>query len=622
MRTLSVAAAPRPDSSRWPQRDPMSWPELVSWLGLDRPADKKECGGYVLGELADERRRKDTVQSRSAVALDADYASPSFVADSAAELGCALAFYTTWRHSPEKPRWRLLAPLSRDVTPGEYRLIAGAMMVELGFEQFDTGSTQPERFMFRPSSRGFYEHHVIAGDPLDADGWLARAKELGIEDEPQPEPYLDTGPARSPADGLHPYAARAIASELGKLDALPYPWHRDSFWDQTTFNVACNLVEFANSNWSGYTFDAAQADLFEHAPSDEAWGADQHAAKWLSALNRIGNGARPCPDDQPGDVFEPVPPDGVPAAFQRLSLWELLDPDRPPREYVVEPMLATGTSVALVAPAGSRKSLILLRIALAVARGEDSFAGMPIPRARRVLYLDMENTEDDLRERLESFGVQQDATPNNFILVHLPPMDPLDTAKGGADLCAAVDAYGLVSGDLVVLDSYQRVTQAGENDSDTTRGYYRHTGTHLKSRGLTVVRTDNTGKDVSRGARGSSGKRDDVDVEYLLRPDGDYVEVMVGKARQRGVSELSLHVIQKDGQTTFRSDLSPTMNQIQLCVAALDALGVPDRIGYRKASQLLEDDPHLFSRDVCRDACKQRQSRGRRAADDFGESSG
>lgn len=598
----------------------MPWPDLVAWLDLGNPADRKDCGGYVLGELEGEHRKKNAVLSRSAVALDADYASVSFVADSAAELGCALAFYTTWRHKPGEPRWRLLAPLSRDVTPGEYRLIVGALIVELGFEQFDAGSTQPERFMFRPSTQGSYEHYSIAGDPLDADGWLVRAKELGIEDEPQTEPYLDPSPARPESEGVHPYAARAIAGELAKLDALPYPWHKDSFWDQTTFNVACNLVEFANSNWSGYTHEDARADLFEHAPSDDAWGRSQHAAKWLSALNRIGSGARPSPEDKPGDVFDALPPDGIPAAFQRLSLRDLLDPDRPPREYVVEPILATGTSVALVAPAGSRKSLILLRIAVAVARGETSFAGMSIPRARRVLYVDMENTEDDLRERLESFGLQQDATPSNLILVHLPPTEPLDTAKGGAELCAAVDAYRLEPGDMVVLDSYQRVTQAGENDSDTTRGYYRHTGVGLKARGLTVVRTDNTGKDVARGARGSSGKRDDVDVEYLLKPEGDYVDVTVGKARQRGVSAMSIQVIQKDGLTTFRSDASPTKTQVQQCIAAMDALGLPDRTGYRKAGEVLEGEDHMFAREVCRDACRQRQSRSSRAADVFGES--
>jgi hypothetical protein len=75
-----------------------------------------------------------------------------------------------------------------------------------------------------------------------------------------------------------------------------------------------------------------------------------------------------------------------------------------------------------------------------------------------------------------------------------------------------------------VLDSFQRVTSGPENDSDTIRAYYLHTGIRLKRRGITVIRTDNTGKDINAGARGSSGKRDDLDVELILTPDTAHPE--------------------------------------------------------------------------------------------------
>jgi hypothetical protein len=377
---------------------------------------------------------------------------------------------------------------------------------------------------------------------------------------------VDDSPERPTEAGLHPYAAAAVAAELARLDECELLGWGGQGWDNTTYQVACNLIELANSPWTGYDLDRAEADLLDRAPTDEDFGPSEHAAKWASALDKVGRGGRRCPDGTARDNFEPVLDERpgtvmseLLSRFARTDLGELLDPNRPAREYVVEPMIAAGAAVALVAPAGHRKSLLALGVALAVARGDAHFAGMPIPRARRVLYVDMENTEDHLRERLVSFGVTPGDDLGRFILLSLPSMDPLDTAKGGADLLAALGAYELERGDLVVLDSYQRVTQAGENDSDTTRGYYRHTGVHLKARGLTVIRTDNTGKDVSRGARGSSGKRDDVDIEYLLESKGaDYIEVGVGKARQRGVSGLVLWVrTDADGQTTFHSDLEP-----------------------------------------------------------------
>lgn len=456
----------------------------------------------------------------------------------------------------------------------------------------------------------------------DADPDLVEALEnAGGGREQRADHYVDDSSERDPNLGPHPYAAHAVEAELARLDECDLLGWDGPGWDNTTFEAACNVIEFGNSNWSGYDLDELREMFLDRAPADAEFGPREHEAKWASALSRVGSGGRRCPDSRPEDDFGPVagsdpapPASGLLARFQRMNLAELLDPDRPPREYVVEPMIAAGTSVALVAPAGHRKSLLLLGLALAVARADDEFAGMPIPKARRVLYVDMENTEDDLRDRLLSFGVTQDADLSRFILVSLPSMEPLDTAKGGAEFLRAVDAYGLERGDLVVLDSYQRITEAGENDSDTTRGYYRHTGVHLKGLGLTVVRTDNTGKDVSKGARGSSGKRDDVDVEYLLKLDGDYIDISVGKARQRGVTQMSLYVSQQDGQTSFRNtEATPTKTKLQECVAWMDEHNVDLSLGHNKVEEMVPlregTKRHIFARDTVRDAVAFRKNR-------------
>jgi len=234
-------------------------------------------------------------------------------------------------------------------------------------------------------------------------------------------------------------------------------------------------------------------------------------------------------------------PERVRARFPRLDLAALVDPDRPVREWVVEGLFPASTSVSVVGPAGRGKSLLLLAACVAIARGDSTFAGLAVTH-RRVLYVDMENPEDDLAERLTALGL----TPENvgelsdLILFHLPPLSPLDAALGGIEVAAVAEAYGLGPGDVVVLDSTQRVISGKENDADTMRDYYRHTGLPLKRRGLTVIRTDNTGKDTERGARGSSGKRDDVELEWLIVPDPKDPTVFTlkqGKARLGGARD-------------------------------------------------------------------------------------
>lgn len=116
-------------------------------------------------------------------------------------------------------------------------------------------------------------------------------------DQPKPQPVATVTPItpRPAYDGIHPYAAKAITYELDRLNALPRPWAPNSYWDQTTFDVACNLLELANSPWTGYTIHDAERDLYAHAPTDQAWGPRQHEAKWASARERIGAAGRPEP---------------------------------------------------------------------------------------------------------------------------------------------------------------------------------------------------------------------------------------------------------------------------------------------------------------------------------------
>ena len=69
---------------------------------------------------------------------------------------------------------------------------------------------------------------------------------------------------------------------------------------------------------------------------------------------------------------------------------------------------------------------------------------------------------------------------------------------------------------IVIIDTTSRVVAGKENDADTYLAFYRHTVVPLRARGIALLRLDHPGKDVSRGTRGSSAKKGDVDTEWLL----------------------------------------------------------------------------------------------------------
>lgn len=64
----------------------------------------KDVGGFVAGELKGGRRKKDCVMSRSALTLDADYATMDLVDMLEMFYDFRCIIYSTHKHTPEKPR--------------------------------------------------------------------------------------------------------------------------------------------------------------------------------------------------------------------------------------------------------------------------------------------------------------------------------------------------------------------------------------------------------------------------------------------------------------------------------------------------------------------------------------
>lgn len=301
--------------------------------------------------------------------------------------------------------------------------------------------------------------------------------------------------------------------------------------------------------------------------------------------------------------------------FPALDLAELLNPTKPPREFVLEGLIPAGASVSLTAAAGTGKSLFSLGLAIAIARGRKTFANLGIPTRRRVLYIDMENTTDDLAERFEGFGITQADTIPELVYLSLPSLAPLDTRDGGTQLEAIIDAYQLTRHDVVVLDSFQRVTSGPENDSDTLRAYYLHTGMVLKRLGLTVLRLDNTGKDVTRGSRGTSGKRDDVDIELIMYKDAEDEEryrIEVGKSRLSDITGMRItRTTGAGGEIQWSTTEDPFRAAVNAAHDTLDELGVPFDASVRASRDAIRATGRRFTERAIRVAVKERKGRAR-----------
>lgn len=139
----------------------------------------KDVGGFVMGTLKGGRRKKETVLTRSGLTLDMDYGTPDIMDEIEMFFDFHCMIYSTHKHTPDKPRLRLIIPLSREVTPDEYGAVARKIAEEIGIELFDDTTYEPSRLMYWPSTSadGEFVFREIDGDTLNPDEVLAKYKD-------------------------------------------------------------------------------------------------------------------------------------------------------------------------------------------------------------------------------------------------------------------------------------------------------------------------------------------------------------------------------------------------------------------------------------------------------------
>ena len=136
----------------------------------------KDVGGFVGGWLKEGRRRNGNVICRSMLTLDMDYATPDVWSDLCERTGYTCCIYSTHKHTPDKPRLRLIIPLAREISEDEYPAVGRMVAKEVGIDMFDDTTYEAARLMYWPSTPrdGEFVFQRRDGDLLDPDAYLSQ----------------------------------------------------------------------------------------------------------------------------------------------------------------------------------------------------------------------------------------------------------------------------------------------------------------------------------------------------------------------------------------------------------------------------------------------------------------
>lgn len=166
-KTLDIATAIDRKAPRW-KNTRVEWETFVNRLSKTKRTTEtvneyrkmakpkqdaiKDVGGFVGGYIKEGLRKRGNIKHRQLICLDVDNTYTLDAWRNFRVMEFAACMYTTHKHTPEKPRYRIIIPLAEAVPSEQYEPIARTIASWCGIDDFDDTTYQDTRLMYYPST--------------------------------------------------------------------------------------------------------------------------------------------------------------------------------------------------------------------------------------------------------------------------------------------------------------------------------------------------------------------------------------------------------------------------------------------------------------------------------------
>ena len=233
--------------------------------------------------------------------------------------------------------------------------------------------------------------------------------------------------------------------------------------------------------------------------------------------------------------------------------------DIEPQRWNVPGWIPSDSLTVVYAAPGVGKSFYALSLAIECARGGEWLGQNLEPHP--VLYVAAERLTT-LRDRAEAWSERsEEPIPEKLLMPDFSSTPQLTDPFHVEALCSYIEAEGVK---LVVLDTYAMMTQGIEENSSASVPAEALGRLRKATKGGTVLIVHHSGKDSSKGLRGSTALLAAVDLTIELSGDGGRLSATVRKSNAGAVPLPEWYEIQLvplsplDGESRSSAVLVPT----------------------------------------------------------------
>lgn len=489
-------------------------------------ADKKALEGWSPIKARENRRGNAHVELVSALVLDDDGSGLPLERVVGIWGAYAGAVHTTYSHTVDLPRYRIVLQPSRDMQPEEYRRV-WAWLVQHAAERgqvLDHAVKDPSRFWYVPGHApgAPYAWWSLTGAPLDVDAILALgAPDVApprVEAQPRLAPALgtpDAEPGRDTAERQGAGRRHAMAAALSS--AWPGKGRHQA---QLALAGALRAEGWAEAEAVDFLTQVAGDRTKREATCRHTWGRPPDAP--LTGWTRLKQ------------YVDPVLVEGVrgvlgrdgaftsntqalleslataPAAPPKIAgdsvtsgaltfLVGGLDAPLPALEFQIDPLICKGDVVMLVAHGNSLKTWTAFSLGLAVATGRP-WLGRFMTLRGRVALLDYESGDYEVKRRLKLLGVKDAELEDRLLRSSFSAAQLIDP-----DTWISLAALKL---DLLVIDSFAAANRGQDENDARAADTLQLAGTFADKTACTVIVIHHArkgdGGDAREIVRGSS----------------------------------------------------------------------------------------------------------------------